>query len=167
MFAIGAGARRSRMSRRLLSRGVLVVLGTAALGLSAGAMLARGQQGSASSSDKPATVYTREIVLDKDLGASLHLNFLISEPMVLAQSKVGCRVASVMGFTTVNDRIQFDLAHVSPAVPMSGVSPIDFIIGVDDAGASADFNVTLTPHAPRTWGTVKDVSDLEVNAKRL
>jgi len=158
------GPRRINARLRLLTG--IATLTLAGVGLSS-ITRARAQDGSTDPSDRSRPVVAREVTLDAKVNAVLHLSFLISRPLVDGQTKEACRVASVLGFTDVNGRIQYDLAHASPAVAGRGSDPIEFVIGYDEGGASGDYRVRLEPAPRMTWSEVIDVEDLTVSTTRL
>lgn len=121
-------------------------------------------QTSPSRGDFPEVV--REVTLDAKAGAVLHLSFLVSGALVDGESHAVGRVASIVGFTTVQDHIQYDLFHGSPLLPVEGKEPFVFEIGYEEGEASGEFQVTLRPTAPLTWGGIRDVSDLDVSTTR-
>ena len=157
---IPASARTSPWWRRL----VPVALGLGALVLVARAA-ALAQQGATRSDETKRPRVAREIPLDEEAHAVLHLSFLITDPMREERSQAGCRVASVLGFTTVDDQVQYDLAHACPVLPLEGAAPIELLVGFEREGRAADFRVELTP--PTSWKALVDVDDLEVRTTRL
>lgn len=124
------------------------------------------QDGSTVSVEGKRPNVAREIPLDAESNAVLHLSFLLTGPMLDGHSKSGCRVASVLGFTTVNDHVQYDLWHSCPVLPLDGTAPIEFLVGFEADGEAADYKVELIP-AAGTWKTLFDVDDLLVRTTRL
>lgn len=143
--------------------------GTASLPLLAVLFVTRAaglpQQGPTVPVEGKRPVVLREIPLDAEAQAVLHLSFLITDPMREERSQADCRVASVLGFTTVDDRVQYDLAHSCPVLPLEGAAPIELLVGFEHEGQAADFRVELTPAS--SWKALFDVDDLQVRTTRL